>query len=220
MKIRQVLTIFFLSATALGVEAGLLALSNWQAGRYRQRLDEQTAFAARPATTVTGVFNNAATVALTNQPNPLKPESELGWRILTPLHTASGTVIIDRGYTAPRINANGSPNFTFLTQTSATVSGVVQPYPQRRGILHGPDVTTHPRLLAFLNPVLITSDTLGSTYLIARTPTSSAVLAVPPPLPAPTKHLSYALQWLGLAIAFPLMCLVAFLKSRRARPRS
>ncbi len=219
MKMRRVLTIFFLMLGALGVEAGLLTLSNWQKNRYHQRLNEQSAFTARPPATMSGVFDNAATTALTNQPHPQNPEAERGWRILTPLRTASGTVVIDRGYTAPHLNPDGSPNFTFLTQPSATITGVLQPYPQRRGILRGPDVTTHPRLLAFLNPSLITSDTLRPEYLIARTPTAEGVLAVPPPLPAPTKHLSYALQWLGLAVAFPVMCLLTWIKSRRARPR-
>lgn len=223
MKIRQVLSIFFLFAMAMAVESGLLVLAGWQANRYHQRLAQQAEFSARPSITVSGTFLNTATVALTNQPHPLKPEAERGWRILTPLITASGTLIVDRGYTAPHLNPEGSPDFTFLTQTSATVAGVFQPFPQRHGILRGPDTTTHPKLLAYLNPSLITSDTLGTTYLIARTPTAQYVTAVPPPLPAPTKHLSYAMQWLGLAIAFPVMCILAWArnrtKGRRARPR-
>ena len=218
MKIRQVLTIFFLSTTALGIESGLLMLANWQNNRYQQRLTEQAEFSARPSVTVTGTFDNAASVALTNQPDPLNPEAGRGWRILTPLHTPSGTLVIDRGYTLPHLNADGSPNFSFLTTTNATVSGVFQSYPQRRGILHGPDVTTHPKLLAFLNPALIVSATTPH-YLIARTPSAQGVIAVPPPLAAPTKHLSYAMQWLGLAIAFPILCLLSWVKNRRARQR-
>ncbi|RYG60553.1 MAG: SURF1 family protein [Alphaproteobacteria bacterium] len=218
MKIPQVLTIFFLATTALGVEAGLLSLAHWQKNRYHQRLSEQAEFSLRPPVTVSGEFDNAATVALTNQPDPQNPEAGRGWRILTPLQTASGTLVVDRGYTLPRIAPDGTPDFSFIHTTNATVSGVFQPYPQRRGVLQGPDVTTHPKLLAFLNPARIVSQTSG-VYLIARTPSAQGVTAVPPPLAAPTKHLSYALQWLGLAIAFPLMCLFAALKGRRAYPR-
>ncbi len=195
-----------------------MSLSNWQKNRYHQRLTEQAEFSARPPVTVSGEFDNAASVALTNQPDPTNPEAERGWRILTPLHTASGTLVIDRGYIQPYIKPDGSPDFSFLTTTTSTVSGVFQTYPQRRGVLHGPDITTHPKLLAFLNPALIVSDT-APHYLIARTPSAQGVVAVPPPLAAPAKHLSYALQWLGLAIAFPIMCGFAWVKSRRVRQR-
>jgi cytochrome oxidase assembly protein ShyY1 len=216
MKIRQVLPIFFLIALACAIETGLLTLANWQKKRYFQRLNEQTEFANRPSQTFSGVFDNAATFALTNQPDPVNPEVNRGWRILTPMHTPSGTLIVDRGFTMPHMHADNQPDFAFLTTTDETVSGVLQPFPQRRGILRGPDTTTHSRLLAFLNPALIISDT-APYYVIARTPTAQGVVAVPPPLAAPSKHLSYALQWLGLAIAFPLMCLFAGLKARRSR---
>ena len=200
--------------TALGVEAGLLALSNWQWNRYQQRLAGLEEFAARPSVTVQGTFLPEHSFALTNQPNPLNPESELGWRILTPMQTPSGTLVVDRGYMPPAFNPDGSPNFNAATPVADTVSGVFQPYPQRRGWLKGPDTTTHPHLLAFLNPALIVSETRPD-YLIARTITSPNLIAVPPPLPAPTKHLSYALQWLGLAIAFPILCFIGWRKNRR-----
>ncbi len=216
------LTFVLLVALALAVEAGLLTLANWQWGRYQQRLAQQTEFASRPAVTLSGTWQPQHTVALTNQPHPLSPESSRGWRILTPLITASGTVLIDRGFTPPSVHTDNTPNFTpFQPVTiSTTLSGVWQPFPQRRGWLRGPDVTTHPRLLAFLNPAHSVSAT-GPAYLISRTPTSPNLTAVPPPLPAPTKHLSYALQWLGMALAFPIMCLVAMRAKRRAtNPRA
>lgn len=219
MKFRQVLTIFFLTAATLGVEASLLALSNWQRHRYHQRLDEQAEFSARQSQTVSGTFLNSRTFALTNQPNPADPENDTGWRILTPLQTTSGTLVIDRGFTHPTLNPDGTPDFTLFNQTSATVSGIYQPFPQRHGWLQGPDTTTNPHLLAFLNPGLLVSETTPS-YLIARTGTSPHLAAVPPPLPAADRHLSYMLQWLGMAIAFPVLCLYGFLKNRRRKPRS
>ncbi|PZP40682.1 MAG: hypothetical protein DI585_00200 [Pseudomonas fluorescens] len=209
MKIPYVPTIFFLSVLALAVEAGLLSLAHWQWNRYHQRLALQAEVAARLPVALTGEWLPAHTYALTNQPNPLNPESDLGWRILTPLRTASGTIIVDRGFTHPRFKPNQGPDFASFkpTETSATLTGYLQPFPQRKGWLQGPDVTTHPRLLAYLNPALIISDT-QPVYLITRTATSPELTAVPPPLPAPTKHLSYALQWLGMAIAFPILCLL------------
>lgn len=217
MKKHRCVRIVPLLLLALGVEAGLLTLANWQYNRYQQRLAEQTAFVARPSQTLSGTWLPAQTFALTNQPNPTNPEAEIGWRILTPLLTPSGTILIDRGYATPRQTSDNQPNFAAFipTTASATLAGVWQPFPQRKGWLQGPDTTTHPRLLAFLNPALIVSDTQPA-YLLSRTPTSENLLAVPPPLPAPTRHLSYALQWLGMALAFPLLCGFAYLKNRRA----
>lgn len=214
MKNSKVLPGIFLSVAALGVEAGLLSLAHWQWNRYQQREAALAEFAARPSVTVQGEFLLDQTFALTNQPNPLNPEAEVGWRILTPLRTASGTLIVDRGYMPPVLNADGSPNFGPATPVADTVSGVVQPYPQRKGWLRGPDTTTHPRLLAFLNPQLMVSET-APTYLIARTVTSPNLVAVPPPLPTPSRHLSYALQWLGMALAFPVLCVIGWRKNRR-----
>lgn len=218
MKIPGVPTLFFLVPLALGVEAGLLSLANWQYHRYHQRLTEQSTFASRPTVTLKGTFYPEQTFALTNQPNPLNPEAEVGWRILTPLETPSGTMIIDRGYMPPALNPDGTPNFSPATPTEDEVTGVLLPFPTRKGWLQGPDTTTHPNLLVFLNPNLITSIT-QTHYLVARTSTSPNLTAVPPPLPAPTRHLSYALQWLGMALAFPVLCLFGWLKNRRAYPR-
>ncbi|TKW62064.1 MAG: hypothetical protein DI628_05450 [Blastochloris viridis] len=221
MKKHRFVRIVPLLVLAFGIEAGLLSLSNWQRNRYHQSLTEQAEFAARPSQSLSGTWQPEATFALTNQPNPRNPEAEIGWRILTPLSTPSGTIIIDRGYATPRYHADMSPDFSQLmpTDIGADLAGVWQPFPQRKGWLRGPDTTTHPRLLAFLNPQLIVSDT-QPVYFLSRTASSEEITAVPPPLPAPTKHLSYALQWLGMALAFPLLCVFAYLKSRRAGRRS
>lgn len=204
---------------SLAVEAGLLSLANWQHHRYLQRLAEQAAFNALPSRTVSGTFDNAHTVALTNQPNPLNPDAETGWRILTPLTSGSQTMVIDRGWAPPVLNADGSPNFSPFNTSATTVSGLYQPFPRRHGWLKGPDTTTDPKLLAFLNPVLVSSATTMPVYLVARTSTSPNLHANPPPLASPQRHLSYMLQWLGMALAFPVLCLYAFLKNRRPAPR-
>lgn len=216
MKFPKVLTGIFLFAIALGIEAGLLRLSLWQNSRYHQRQSEQSTFQSRPQTTLSGTWLVSQTFALTNQPNPMNPEAETGWRILTPLQTTSGIMVIDRGYTQPRFTSSG-PDFSTLTPTSTTITGILQPYPIRKGWLRGPDTTTHSHLLAYLNPALIVSDTTPH-YLIARTATSPHINAVPPPLPSADRHLSYSLQWLGLALAFPVLCFVGWLKNRRRNP--
>ena len=202
----------------LGVEAGLLKLSHWQFSRYQQRVEQQAIFSAQPSVTLHGTWLSERTFALINQPNPVNPEAETGWRILTPLQTEAGVVVVDRGYTRPVWQAHQTPDFSQMAPSSVSVTlhGVQQPFPQRKGWLQGPDTATHPRLLMFLNPVRIISET-GPRYVISRTPTSENVIAVPPPLPAPMRHLSYAYQWLGLAMAFPLLCLFAVVKNRRRK---
>lgn len=204
-----------LGAVSLGVEAGLLSLANWQHHRYLQRVHEQAAFAALPTRDFSGTFDNSHTVALTNQPNPLNPEAEVGWRILTPLTSGSQTMIVDRGWVAETLNPDGTPNFTPFETSATTVSGLYQLFPQRHGWLKGPDTTTNPKLLAFLNPVLISSATTIPVYLVARSSTAPGLIANPPPLASPQRHLSYMLQWLGMAIAFPILCVYAFFKNRR-----
>lgn len=213
MKIRSL----FLCFVSLLIEALLLVLANWQWGRYHQRLAEQALLATRPPVLLNGLFQNEKTVALTNQPNPANPEEQVGWRILTPFKTTAGTVIIDRGWSSPHFQADGiTPNFTPFTTSSSQVKGVPQSFPVRKGWLKGPDTTTHPRLLAFLNPQRITSQTTGRTYVIAQKETGGEGLTPAlPPVPAPLRHLSYALQWLGMALVFPLLCLGLILKNRR-----
>jgi cytochrome oxidase assembly protein ShyY1 len=214
MKKSKIFSWVFLGAAGIGVEAGLLTLANWQHHRYLQRLTEQAAFAALPTRNFSGTFDNSHTVALTNQPNPLNPDAEVGWRILTPLQSGSNTLIVDRGWTPESLNPDNTPNFTPFETSATTVQGLYQLFPQRHGWLKGPDTTTHPKLLAFLNPVLISSNTTVPVYLIARSSTSPGLIANPPPLASPQRHLSYMLQWIGLSIAFPILCLYAFLKNR------
>jgi cytochrome oxidase assembly protein ShyY1 len=221
MRVCHIFLGLALAAAAVGVECGLLTLANWQWGRYHQRLAQQAEFSARPAITLTGMFQNAQTVALDNQPNPQSPDdTQPGWRILTPLQTASGTIVIDRGWAPATVQPGKAPNFQPFQTSATSVSGNFQPYPQRHGWLKGPDTTTSPQLLAFLNPSLVTSQTTGPAYLIARTETSANLTAVPPPLANPQRHLSYALQWLGMALAFPILCGVGWAKNRRPKPLS
>lgn len=209
---------FFLGAGAIGVEVALLLLAHWQWNRYQQRLTEQVNFNAQPKITLEGTFLNGQTAALDNQPNPIEPEEQMGWRILTPLQTSSTLIIIDRGWSPPHFKADQTtPDFTSFTSSATYVTGTLQSFPQRNGWLSGPDTTTSPHLLAFLNPQRITSASTAKTYLIATENTGTpGIIAVPPPLPAPLRHLSYALQWLGMALAFPLLCAAAFFKNRRS----
>ncbi|MBI1308479.1 MAG: hypothetical protein GC129_01290 [Proteobacteria bacterium] len=195
----------FLLCAFLAAQASLLALAHWQWSRYHQRLAQAAEFSARPPTTVTGTFANGQTVALTNSPNPQNAE-QIGWRILTPLTAASGTLLIDRGWSPATPSPLSAPDFTsFTTSGTVTLQGIPQPFPQRHGWLHGPDITTNPKLLAFLNPSLITSATLGPSYLFTTTPTPGITVAQPPALPLPLRHLSYAIQWLAMAVILALL---------------
>ncbi|MCA3243855.1 MAG: hypothetical protein INF43_00930 [Alphaproteobacteria bacterium] len=197
---------------ALLVELSLLSLADWQWRRYQQRLTEQAVAAARPPNTLTGTYL-PLTAALTQQPNPTNPE-ESGWRVLALLQTAGSLVVIDRGYAVPRWLADGVPDFTGLAPPTGlqTVQGVWVPLPTRRGWLRGPDTTTHPRLLAFLNPAMLTSASVAPQQLVLTSPDTANPEPMPsaPPMANPLRHLSYMLQWLLMAVVFPLLCWVVW----------
>lgn len=203
------------------VEVGLLSLAQWQWRRYNQRLAEQTEAAARPPSQLQGAYL-PLTAALTQQPNPVNPE-ESGWRMLGVLATSGSLVVIDRGFAAPRWAAPNVPDFTELAPPVGpqTLHGVWVPLPQRKGWLRGPEITTHPRLLAFLNPALLTSHTMVAQQLVLTVPETSATALLPsaPPLANPLRHLSYMIQWLVMAAVLPLLGIAAWWRQRRLPAR-
>lgn len=203
------------------VEVGLLSLAHWQWRRYQQRLAEQADAAARPPSDLQGTYL-PLTAALTQQPNPQDPE-ESGWRVLGLLQASGSLVVIDRGYAAPRWAAPNVPNFTELAPPTGpqTLHGVWVPLPQRKGWLRGPEITTHPRLLAFLNPALLTSGTVMAQQLVLTIPDTLASTPSPsaPPLANPLRHLSYMIQWLVMAAVFPLLAVAAWWRRGRLPAR-
>lgn len=211
---KLVLIVAFLLA-----EAALLSLGHWQWRRYQQRLDEQATAARAAPTELIGTYTPAL-AALTQQPNPHVPE-ESGWRVYGVLTTPSGSILINRGYHAPQwADSNKStPNFAGLMPPSGTLTlrGVWADIPHRKGWLRGPETTTHPQLLAFLNPALITSNTLVPLQLVLTQPEAPTSPLTPsaPPLANPLRHLSYAIQWLCMALALALMAGFAYRRSIR-----
>ncbi|NBX86237.1 MAG: hypothetical protein EBQ80_03210 [Proteobacteria bacterium] len=197
----------FLLLLVVGLESLFLTLAHWQWQRYQQRLSEVAAFQQQTPITLSGTFLNAQTKALDNQPNPTNPE-KIGWRILTPFQTASQTIIIERGWATPQ----PLTNFT-ISQTQIT--GIWQPFPQRKGWLKGPDITINPNQLAFLNPSLIISTTTGTHYLAATTTTHPNLQAQPQPPFNPQRHLSYCLQWLALALTLPILLLTTYFRRKK-----
>jgi cytochrome oxidase assembly protein ShyY1 len=199
-------------------ELALLSLANWQWQRYQQRVAEQATATTLAPIQINGIFTPAI-AALTQQPNPHVPEAS-GWRIYGVLQTASGSVLVNRGFTAPQwANAHQrAPNFTALIPPSGTqtLRGVWADIPKRKGWLRGPDTTTHPQLLAFLNPSLITSETLATQQLVLTVPeiATSPLTPSAPPLANPLRHLSYFIQWLTMALVLPLLFWAAFKRKR------
>ncbi len=197
----------WLLGCALLVEASLLGLAYWQWQRYQQRVAEQAEASARPPYQVQGTYSPSI-AALTGQPNPAAPEQS-GWRMLALLQTSGSLVVVDRGHATPRFKPDTTPDFTGLEPPTSpqVLQGVWVPLPQRRGWLGGPDTTTHPQLLAFLNPAMMTSATVAPQVLVLTAPDTSAPTPAPSALPNanPLRHLSYMLQWLVMAAVFPLL---------------
>lgn len=213
-----------LAAAALAAESALLTLAGWQWRRMHQRQAEMASQAAQPTVTLSGMFDASRTVVLDNQPHPHNPDI-IGWRLITPLRTASGTILADRGWLPLPPDRTAAPDLTPYLAPGGEVSltGILKPIPTRHGWLQGPDTTTQPTILARLSPAAITPETVSASYLQLTQPAEepqpgllTQLLAAPSPTPDPARHLSYALQWLGMALAFPVLCLAAWRKSRKA----
>lgn len=184
----------------------MLGLAHWQYGRMLEKEAWAVAEAERPTVTISGVWDNNSTVALDNQPHPIK-EGEVGWRIFTPLRTSKTVILVDRGWMPLPPDRTAQPDFTALAPTVLEVRGVWAPFPQRKGWFKGPDTTTHPRILAWLNPALMISGTHSSMYLQASTATVDGLDPQPTRTTGALKHASYALQWLVMAAIFPFLAL-------------
>lgn len=217
MKSRALLFILFVLA-----EAALLALAHWQWQRYQQKLALEVAQASLPPATLPIQTYQPTQAFLTQQPAP--GTGRLGWRLIAVAHTSTTAVIIDRGWQPPQPvgQPTSVPDFSALTPPTSptTLSGHWQPLPTRKGWLKGPDTTTHPQLLAFLNPARLTSATVLPEYfqLTQADATSTTLLLGPsaPPFP-PQRHLAYAIQWLVMALTLPLLVFGAVWATRRRR---
>lgn len=216
MKSRALLLILFLLA-----QAALLALAHWQWQRYHQKLALEQAQANLPAATLAIQAYQPMQAFLTQQPAPRS--GRLGWRLIAVAHTSNSAVIIDRGW-QPAQSASQStpaPNFTALTPPTSptTLIGHWQPLPTRRGWLKGPDTTTHPQLLAFLNPARLTSAIVLPHYFQLTEPDATTTLTLGPSAPPfpPQRHLAYAIQWLVMALTLPLLAFGAWWATRRRR---
>lgn len=198
---------------ALAGEAALLGLAHWQYTRMQERDAYAAVVAARLPVEVMGEWRPAQTVALDNQPAP-DGSGRIGWRIFTPLALEDSTVIVDRGWIPLPPDRTALPSFDALSPTTNTLKGVLAPYPVRKGLLPGPDTTTNPKVLAWLNPALITSVPLGKEYLQATTATAPGLMAAPPLPPDGRQNASYAIQWLVMALAWAV-CWLAVLRTRR-----
>ncbi len=219
----------FLYLLAACIEIVLLSLSHWQVNRYHQRMAEHAARVAAPRIHLTGPVILYAFLA--NQPKPgadliggeAGGESIVGRRLIAVMQTPQGEHIADLGWQPNPSNPTAAPDFSAFPKTQIEVTGLSMPLPTRRGWLQGPLTTTHPQLLAFLAPEALTSATVPSHYLAATqtSPTLPNILSLPPALKSPLTHASYALQWLVMAIAFPILCIaVARQRARLKNPRS
>lgn len=186
-------------------------------------MEQKQAAASVPPVVVTvqGEWDNPRSVVLDNQPKPNVPANEVapvGWRLLTPLNTSQGVLVVDRGW-LPLPTDRTQANLASFTQTGTiTVTGQQAGFPQRKGWLGGPTTTTAPNILAFLDATAITPSPTAPTYLQASTitpPQPAPLFTQPPTLPLGVNHFAYAVQWALMAFMFPLLCLAAY----RRKPR-
>jgi cytochrome oxidase assembly protein ShyY1 len=156
---------------------------------------------------------------LDNQPEPYGGP-QVGWRLLQAAATSTSIVVVDRGWFIPATQQQFN-SAAYLAQGQFELAGVWQAAPAPRGWLRGPATTTAPNILTLISPTLVHPQALSSSYFVATTPTQpgaqpGGVVASRPPTRNPQRHLSYLLQWLGLALVFPVLCGAAW---RRKAPK-
>ena len=215
-------SLIFLILCIVCTEFALVSLGVWQFHRWQQRVQEQENRAHSTRLSVTGIYQTSLTVALDNQPHPTQPDL-IGWRLLTPLQTVSTVVIVDRGWLPLPPDRTATPTFAGLNPPagSVKVTGIPLPVSPRKGWLKGPDTTTSNRVLARLNPALITPQGSSTTTVLQSiVPDNPRLLAMPSPTPNPLRHLSYMIQWLTMAALFPVLCLALLHKRMRNRTKA
>jgi cytochrome oxidase assembly protein ShyY1 len=202
-----------LLGVALAGEAALLGLAQWQYVRMQEKDALAAAQEKRRPVLVQGEWKPERTVALDNQPAP-DGSGRIGWRILTPMALEDSTILVDRGWVPLPRDRTAEPDFAAFTPTTNQVMGVTAPYPVRKGILGGPDTTTNPKVLAWLNPALAIDTPIGTDYVQAITQTAPGLMATPPEAPDGKQNGAYALQWLMMALAWAVCWVAVWFKTR------
>ena len=211
------------------------SLGTWQLERSSERRAELDAFAnarAEPPVAglhpipaggdylrvrVTGRYRNDRQILLDN----MTYEGSRGYHVLTPLQTAEGVVLVNRGFVAGPANRSQLPDIAVGAQ-QREVTAMAAPYFQRGVRLENASAgDSWPRRLVYPTAGEL-RELLGAglpdyQLLLDSAQPDGHVRVWRPYGLAPERHLAYAVQWYGLAAAAVGIWLAITLKRRRTR---
>ena len=157
---------------------------------------------------VTGSYDPTRQVLLDNMPSNAPSQGGPGYRVLTPLRSSAGWLLVDRGWLPLGATRADLPEIS-VSDTQRTITGTIDVLPRAGLQLENPPVDTNapwPRVLSFpqhptLEQSLDRKLIPGLLLLDASQPDGyervwEAHLGF-----KPERHVGYAVQWFALAAA-------------------
>ena len=166
---------------------------------------------------VTGRYRNGRQILLDNMTH----EGVRGYHVLTPLHTAEGAVLVNRGFVAGHADRSRLPDIA-VGEQQRELTAMAAPYFRRGLRLENASAgDSWPRRLVYPAAGEL-RELLGAglpdyQLLLDSAQPDGYVRAWRPYGLAPERHLAYAVQWYGLAAAAVGIWLAITLKRRRTR---
>lgn len=208
-------------------------LGTWQLNRSGERQAELEAFEqARSAAPVEGLAmlspqGDYLRVTLSGRyagerqilMDNMTHEGRRGYHVLTPLHTAGGVVLVNRGFVPAGMDRSLLPDIS-VGGAERRVTGVAAPYFRAGLQLEDPGAgDPWPRRMTYPTPgqlrALIGQRLPEYQLLLDSGEVDGYVRAWQPYGMPPQRHLAYAVQWYGLAAAAAGIWLAATIRRRR-----
>ena len=142
-------------------------------------------------------------------------DGHVGYRVLTPLRTTLGTVLVDRGWVPAPPRRDQWPDLA-VSDELRTVTGRIDQLPRAGINLAASDGAGWPRRLSY--PDLVTVRRVygeavdPAIILLDASATDGYVRDWPPGGLPPERPFGYAVQWYGLALALAVIYVVVNLK--------
>ena len=228
---------FSAALTLLGI-ALFAWLGSWQLDRAEQKqalleqyaLGQQTQIAITPENadklsryqrvTVSGHYDSAHQVLLDNMPSH---NGQPGYRVLTPLQTSAGWLLVDRGWLPLGATRTDLPDIA-VSDTQRNITGTIDALPRAGLDLEAPAMDANapwPRVLTF--PQQPTLQQHLARELIP------GVLLLDAPLPdgyeriweahlgfKPERHIGYAVQWFAFAVLAAVLFILMGFRTKKA----